>query len=49
MWFLYDVFYELIELEKVNILMEKGVIEVVFLVYMRGWILNNFFVIFDEV
>jgi phosphate starvation-inducible PhoH-like protein len=45
---LYDALYELIEPEKVNTLMEKGVIEVAPLAYMRGRTLNNSFVILDE-
>lgn len=45
---LYDALYELIEPEKVTTLMEKGVIEVAPLAYMRGRTLNNSFVIIDE-
>lgn len=45
---LYDALYELIEPEKVTTLMEKGVIEVAPLAYMRGRTLNNSFVILDE-
>ncbi|MCL2930773.1 MAG: PhoH family protein [Trichodesmium sp. MAG_R03] len=45
---LYDALYELIDPEKVNTLMEKGVIEVAPLAYMRGRTLNNSFVILDE-
>ncbi|MDJ0555610.1 MAG: PhoH family protein [Microcoleaceae cyanobacterium MO_207.B10] len=45
---LYDALYELIEPEKVTTLMEKGIIEVAPLAYMRGRTLNNSFVILDE-
>lgn len=45
---LYDALYELIEPEKIANLMERGVIEVAPLAYMRGRTLNNAFVIVDE-
>ncbi|MGF1492931.1 MAG: PhoH family protein [Microcoleaceae cyanobacterium] len=45
---LYDALYELIEPEKVANLMERGVIEVAPLAYMRGRTLNNAFVLLDE-
>ncbi|HAX87392.1 MAG TPA: phosphate starvation-inducible protein PhoH [Cyanobacteria bacterium UBA11370] len=45
---LYDALYELIEAEKIRNLMERGVIEVAPLAYMRGRTLNNAFVIVDE-
>lgn len=45
---LYDALYELIDAEKIPSLMEKGVIEVAPLAYMRGRTLNNAFVIVDE-
>jgi phosphate starvation-inducible PhoH-like protein len=45
---LYDALYEFIEPERIPILMEKGVIEVAPLAYMRGRTLNNAFVILDE-
>lgn len=45
---LYDALYELIEPEKMTNLMEKGIIEVAPLAYMRGRTLNNSFVILDE-
>ena len=45
---LYDALYELIEPEKMTNLMERGVIEVAPLAYMRGRTLNNSFVIMDE-
>ncbi|MCU0568720.1 MAG: PhoH family protein [Oculatellaceae cyanobacterium Prado106] len=45
---LYDALYELIDAEKIPALMERGVIEVAPLAYMRGRTLNNAFVILDE-
>ncbi|HIK27646.1 MAG: PhoH family protein [Oscillatoriaceae bacterium SKW80] len=45
---LYDALYEFIEPEKIPNLMERGVIEVAPLAYMRGRTLNNAFVILDE-
>lgn len=45
---LYDAINEFIDPEKVPSLMEKGVIEVAPLAYMRGRTLNNAFVIIDE-
>jgi len=45
---LYDALYEFIEPEKMSGLMERGVIEVAPLAYMRGRTLNNAFVIVDE-
>lgn len=45
---LYDALYELIEPEKMSNLMERGVIEVAPLAYMRGRTLNHAFVILDE-
>ncbi len=45
---LYDALHELIEPEKVSSLMERGVIEVAPLAYMRGRTLNKAFVILDE-
>lgn len=45
---LYDALYELVEPERINTLMERGVIEVAPLAYMRGRTLNNAFVILDE-
>jgi len=45
---LYDALHELIDPEKIPSLMEKGVIEVAPLAYMRGRTLNNAFVIMDE-
>jgi phosphate starvation-inducible protein PhoH and related proteins len=45
---LYDALYEFIEPEKIASLMERGVIEVAPIAYMRGRTLNNAFVIIDE-
>ncbi len=45
---LYDALYELIDPEKAGNLMERGIIEVAPLAYMRGRTLNNAFVILDE-
>lgn len=45
---LYDALYELVDPEKITGLMERGVIEVAPLAYMRGRTLNNAFVILDE-
>jgi len=45
---LYDALYELIDAEKMPSLMERGVIEVAPLAYMRGRTLSNAFVIVDE-
>ncbi|HLO86217.1 MAG TPA: PhoH family protein, partial [Nostocaceae cyanobacterium] len=45
---LYDAINEFIEPEKVPNLMERGIIEVAPLAYMRGRTLNNAFIIVDE-
>ncbi|MBF2003773.1 MAG: PhoH family protein [Synechococcales cyanobacterium M58_A2018_015] len=45
---LYDALYEMLDPEKIPGLMERGVIEVAPLAYMRGRTLNNAFVILDE-
>ncbi|MEQ9548349.1 MAG: PhoH family protein [Coleofasciculus sp. G3-WIS-01] len=45
---LYDALYELIDGEKIPNLMERGIIEVAPLAYMRGRTLSNAFVIVDE-
>ena len=45
---LYDALYELIDPEKTANLIERGVIEVAPIAYMRGRTLNNSFVILDE-
>jgi phosphate starvation-inducible PhoH-like protein len=45
---LYDALYEFIDPEKMPSLIERGIIEVAPLAYMRGRTLNNAFVIVDE-
>ncbi|MGB4497963.1 MAG: PhoH family protein, partial [Methylococcaceae bacterium] len=45
---LYDALHEMLGLERVEKLLEKGVIEVAPLAYMRGRTLNNAFIILDE-
>lgn len=45
---LYDALYEFIDQDKIPGLMERGVIEVAPLAYMRGRTLNKAFVILDE-
>jgi phosphate starvation-inducible PhoH-like protein len=45
---LYDALYEMIGFERVGKMLEKQVIEVAPLAYMRGRTLNNSFVILDE-
>ena len=45
---LYDALHELIDPEKIPVLMERGIIEIAPLAYMRGRTLSNAFVILDE-
>jgi phosphate starvation-inducible protein PhoH and related proteins len=45
---LYDALYEFIDPERIPALMEKGVIEVAPLAYMRGRTLSHAFIILDE-
>ena len=45
---LYDALYEMLGFERVNKLIERNVIEVAPLAYMRGRTLNDAFVILDE-
>jgi phosphate starvation-inducible PhoH-like protein len=45
---LYDALYEMLGFEKVNRLIERNVIEVAPLAYMRGRTLNDAFIILDE-
>jgi phosphate starvation-inducible PhoH-like protein len=45
---LYDALYEMLGFEKVSRLMEKNVIEVAPLAFMRGRTLNNAYIILDE-
>lgn len=45
---LFDALYEMMDIEKASRLIEKGVIEIVPLAFMRGRTLNDAFVILDE-
>jgi phosphate starvation-inducible PhoH-like protein len=45
---LYDALYDMIELERVERLIERGTIEVAPIAFMRGRTLNDAFVILDE-
>ncbi|MBI4845454.1 MAG: PhoH family protein [Candidatus Omnitrophica bacterium] len=45
---LYDALYEMVEPERVTVLLSKGIIEVAPLAYMRGRTLNDSFIILDE-
>lgn len=45
---LYDALYEMMGVERVNKLIERNIIEVAPLAYMRGRTLNNAFIILDE-
>ncbi len=45
---LYDALYDMLEVEKVASLIEKGIIEIAPLAYMRGRTLNDSFIILDE-
>jgi len=45
---LYDALYEMLDFDEVNSLMEKHIIEVAPLAFMRGRTLNHAFVILDE-
>ncbi len=45
---LYDALFDMIEAEKVSKLMERGVIEIAPLAFMRGRTLNDSFIILDE-
>ena len=45
---LYDALYDMMDVEEIQRNMDRGVIEVVPLAYMRGRTLNNAFVILDE-
>jgi phosphate starvation-inducible PhoH-like protein len=45
---LYDSLYDIIGYEKVDKLMERGVIEIAPLAFMRGRTLNDSFIILDE-
>ena len=45
---LYDALYDMLELEEIQKYMDRGVIEIAPLAYMRGRTLSNSFVILDE-
>jgi phosphate starvation-inducible PhoH-like protein len=45
---LYDALYDMMEIDKINDCIERGIIEVVPLAYMRGRTLNDSFIIMDE-
>ena len=45
---LYDALYEMMEVEKLSSFIEKGIIEIAPLAYMRGRTLNDSFIILDE-
>ncbi len=45
---LYDALYEMMDMDKMQRAMEKGIVEVAPLAYMRGRTLNDSFVILDE-
>jgi len=45
---LYDALYDMMQVDRIRILKEKGVIEIAPLAYMRGRTLNDSFVILDE-
>jgi phosphate starvation-inducible PhoH-like protein len=45
---LYDALYDMMEIEKIDQLVERGIIEVAPLAYMRGRTLNDSFIILDE-
>lgn len=45
---LYDALYDMLEVEEIQKYMDRGVIEIAPLAYMRGRTLNNSFVILDE-
>ena len=45
---LYDALYEMMDVEKMNSFIEKGIIEIAPLAYMRGRTLNDSFIILDE-
>ncbi|MBR3318119.1 MAG: PhoH family protein [Atopobiaceae bacterium] len=45
---LYDALFDMMDMERASVLLERGVIEVAPLAYMRGRTLNDSFVILDE-
>ena len=48
LWPLYDALYDMMSFDEVSALIERGVIEVAPLAFMRGRTLNNAFTILDE-
>ena len=48
MWPLYDALYDMLDADKLERFLEKGIIEVAPLAFMRGRTLNDSFVILDE-
>ncbi len=45
---LYDALYDMMDIERIQALIERGIIEVAPLAYMRGRTLNDSFIILDE-
>ena len=45
---LYDALYDMVDFDKANYLLERGVIEIAPLAFMRGRTLNDAFIILDE-
>ena len=45
---LYDALYEMLGIERTEKYLEKGIVEIAPLAYMRGRTLNNSFIIVDE-
>ena len=45
---LYDALYDMLDVEEIQKLMDKGILEIAPLAYMRGRTLNGAFVILDE-
>ncbi|MBL7068859.1 MAG: PhoH family protein [Candidatus Omnitrophica bacterium] len=45
---LYDALYDMMEIDRIQMLIERGIIEVAPLAYMRGRTLNDSFIILDE-
>ncbi|MBN1879146.1 PhoH family protein [bacterium] len=45
---LYDALYDMLDVEQVNRLVEKGIIEIAPIAFMRGRTLNDSFIIMDE-
>lgn len=45
---LYDALYDMLEVEEIQKYMDRGVVEIAPLAYMRGRTLNNAFIILDE-